>query len=91
MALKRTVASKEGGYDVECTPEEEAAFRAEWAKNDVARAKVEYLRLRKSEYPKQEELDKAMWEHIARGNSAPMRELDALMRAIDEKYPPPIA
>jgi len=91
MALKRTVASKEGGYDVECTPKEEAAFRAEWAKNDAERAKVEYLRLRKSEYPKQEEIDKATWEYIARGNSAPMKELDALMRAIDEKYPPPIA
>ena len=31
--MHRTVASKSGGYNVECTPEETAEMEAEWKKN----------------------------------------------------------
>ena len=39
--MHRTVASKDGGYNVECTPAEAAKIQAEWKKNEAEQAAEE--------------------------------------------------
>ena len=41
MVLYKTIADKNGGHQVELSPEEEAATRADWAKNAAEQAAAE--------------------------------------------------
>lgn len=63
--------------------------QAQFDKADLELQQVQYLELRKEEYPKDKEKTHAMWEKICNENDQPLKDLKLKMEEVDKKYPPP--
>lgn len=81
MTLKKMV----DGVEVEMTPEEEAAIRAEWAENDAKQKATAYVEARRLEYPPVADY----LDGVVKGDQTQIDAYIAACLAVKAKYPKP--
>ena len=69
------------GVEVEMTPEEESAMRAEWAANDAQREATKYIEQRRMAYPPVADY----LDGLVKGDAAQMQAYIDKCRAVKEK------
>lgn len=85
MALTKNVDGKE----IECTPEEEALIRAEWAANEKEAAATEYSRKRQDEYPSFADQLESLWKAMDSGEIPKATIFYDGIARVRQKYPKP--